>query len=130
MDRITILILAGGDSSRMWPLNDKTFMHFLGKPLAFYTLAQLAKFGFKDIVIVVGKSNRSDFSRIKNEFTGFKINIVNQKRAKGQAGAILSADKYIAGKPIIIINQSDLVEDILYQQLIASLLGQYRPISQ
>ena len=36
-----ILILAGGDSTRFWPLEEKNLINFLGTPIIQYQVEQL-----------------------------------------------------------------------------------------
>ena len=56
------IILAAGESTRMWPLairKNKCMYEFLGKPLLQYTLEGLRKFGIRDIIIVRSASDDS-----------------------------------------------------------------------
>ena len=55
-----VLVLAGGQSTRLWPLSDKNLIPVMGKPLIRHQLEGLAKFGFQDI-IVVGNQPVVDF---------------------------------------------------------------------
>ncbi|MBI3379879.1 NTP transferase domain-containing protein [Candidatus Gottesmanbacteria bacterium] len=121
MDDLTILLLAGGDSDRFWPLGDKHSIKFLGKPFVYYHLSQFSKLGFKNIVIIVNKNNEAFFHNLKNDFTPLDINLVLQADGKGMAGAILSAKHLIQNKRIIIRNSSDIYEDILLPSIISEL---------
>lgn len=113
MNNITVLLLAGGDSSRFWPLSDKNTLSFLGKPLSYFCLSQLNRFGFKNILIVVNQHNKEIFSRLKPQFPQMKIELINQTDQRGMAGAVISASKYLAGEKLLIISPSDIYEDIL-----------------
>ncbi len=114
MNSLLVLFLAGGKSLRLWPLKEKHFLKFLGKPLIYYPLLQCQKFGLQDIVIIVNKENIGLFENIKKEFTKLKITLVLQKDGDGMAGAILSASDYIKGREILIIGPTDICEDLLF----------------
>ena len=51
------IILAAGESSRFWPLNQKhkSLIKIMGKFLISYTIAGLRKLGVHDIIVVQGK---------------------------------------------------------------------------
>ncbi|MBI2641237.1 NTP transferase domain-containing protein [Candidatus Roizmanbacteria bacterium] len=117
MNRLkNILILAGGDSTRFWPLEKKSYFEFLGKPLLFHQLKNLAPFA-ENITVIVNQADREiankAISEIKKDQT-VHIQIVTQKAAlTGQAGAILSAKDTIQGE-VLILNSEDIFRyDIL-----------------
>ncbi|OGG16260.1 hypothetical protein A3D77_02255 [Candidatus Gottesmanbacteria bacterium RIFCSPHIGHO2_02_FULL_39_11] len=114
----TVLLLAGGDSTRLWPLSDKHSLIFLGKPLAYYALSQLVRFGFKNIIVVVSERNKSLFELLKSEFPGVVITLVMQEDRRGMAGAVLSAKKYIERNPVLIVGPSDVFEDTLVSDFV------------
>lgn len=113
MEDIVVLLLAGGDSSRFWPLKDKHSLSFIGRPLPQYSLIQLQKFGFKNIIIVVNSNNIHLFEKLKSEFNDLSITLVRQIDPRGMAGAVVSAQKYILGKKLLIVSPSDVYEDVL-----------------
>lgn len=89
------LILAGGDSTRFWPLEEKNFFSFLGKPLILYQIEELSKHCEK-ITIIVSKDNAVAINRlIKNSVGQLKCQVVIQKDINGQAGAIISAKNLV-----------------------------------
>ena len=114
MKNLITLVLAGGDSSRLWPLSDKHFIKFFDKPLIYQTLLQLVKFGFSQIVIVTNKDNKESFVRISREWKNVSWEFVEQTDQRGMAGAVISAKKYIDQKPVLIIGPTDIHENILY----------------
>lgn len=116
MKDITVIILAGGKSSRFWPLKDKLFVNFLGKPLLYYRLNQLIRAGFSDIVIVHNQSNKNLFIRFQKDYPEFSFKLVNQTDPRGMAGAIISAQETYVDKSIIVFKPLDLFEDILFMQ--------------
>ena len=113
MNNIKVLVLAGGDSSRFWPLADKHSLKFLDKYLGYYCLSSLAKFGLTEVIVVVNKKNKLAFEALKREFTNLNIILVEQTDTRGMAGAIISCANYIKGSPIVVVGPSDIYEEIL-----------------
>ena len=120
MKDIKVLILGGGDSTRYWPLGDKLFMTYLGRPLLYYRLNQLYKNGFKNIYLIAGSHNLDKYKLFKNKFPEFSFNIIIQKDKRGMAGAVLSAEDSIKNSPLLIIKPSDLFEDSLFSHFLKS----------
>ena len=50
------VILAAGESSRFWPLNQKhkSLLKIMGKPIIWHTLNGLKKSGIKETIIIQG----------------------------------------------------------------------------
>lgn len=113
-----ILILAGGDSTRFWPLAQKSYFSFLGKPLVFHQIEKIKGLA-ENIFIVINSSDKHYFHRLKN----LKYKLISQKKElKGQAGAILSTKDKFTGETLIL-NAEDIFN--------YSILSQYdNPIRQ
>lgn len=108
-----ILILAGGDSTRFWPLEAKNLTYFLGKSLISYQINTFKKYA-DNFVIVASKINAP---LITQEFKEkYKI-VVQDKKIAGQAGAIIAAKGYIKGE-VLIINASDIFNEKIIEQYI------------
>lgn len=107
------LVLAGGDSTRLWPLEDKYTLDFLGKPLAYHAIEQLVSFGIRTILVIVNQTNLSAFEKLQAEFPDVHFTFLPQTDVRGMAGAVLSAASAIAGKPVLIVNPSDIYEENL-----------------
>jgi UDP-N-acetylglucosamine diphosphorylase / glucose-1-phosphate thymidylyltransferase / UDP-N-acetylgalactosamine diphosphorylase / glucosamine-1-phosphate N-acetyltransferase / galactosamine-1-phosphate N-acetyltransferase len=96
----TIVIIAGGKSSRFFPLDTKTHKGFFtlgGKPIIYQALESIVKNGFTDVVIVMGQRD-FDNEELKdqlNDFENLNIQIVLQSESKGQGNALLSAKDYL-----------------------------------
>lgn len=121
MKDIVVLLLAAGRSLRLWPLEDKHFVKFFDKPLVYYSIAQLRRFGFINIIVVVNAENKPLFERLGSEFKDISFTFVQQGSIKGMAGAVISAAKYIFGKKLLVVGPSDVYEDILlsnFRQLV------------
>jgi UDP-N-acetylglucosamine diphosphorylase / glucose-1-phosphate thymidylyltransferase / UDP-N-acetylgalactosamine diphosphorylase / glucosamine-1-phosphate N-acetyltransferase / galactosamine-1-phosphate N-acetyltransferase len=104
-----ILILAGGDSTRFWPLEEKNLLSFLGKPLILHQIEQLTKFSDK-ITVIVSKQNHSLINRLIDK----NIQLIQQDdKFPGSGGAVLSAKNKISGE-VLILNAADVLNyDIL-----------------
>lgn len=93
---LPVVIIAGGRSSRFWPLNasgNKALTPIAGEPLLAHTLKSLVKAGIKQLILVV---NSQDERQIKSYFAAQKslaaeIKYVLQPEALGQANAVLAA---------------------------------------
>ena len=109
-----ILILAGGDSARFWPLTKKSYFPFLGHPLLSQQLNILKRFAKKIFVV----ANSSDIHLIKELQSKNEFEISLQKDdLKGQAGAILSAKNKIKGE-VLILNAEDIINpELLYRYI-------------
>ncbi len=104
-----ILILAGGDSTRFWPLQNKLFFSFLGKPLILFQIEELLKYG-ELITVVAHKSNVTTIKRLIDNLNIKPVQVLIQKEDfPGMAGAIFSAKNYIKGE-VLIVNGSDLID--------------------
>jgi len=91
------VILAAGESSRFWPLNQKhkSLIKIMGRPLIFYTIESLKKAGIKDIIIVQGPKKD-----IEEELKDYQPNIkyVIQEEPKGMGNALWQARDLIKGQ--------------------------------
>lgn len=104
------LILAGGDSTRFWPLQEKSFFSFLGKPLVLYQINELVKYCDK-VTIIANKKNAVSINRLieNSDFRSKTQVIVQNENFKDQAGAVLSAKNHLKGE-VVIINANDLID--------------------
>jgi len=111
-----VLVLAGGDSTRFWPLKDKMFWSFLGNSLIKNLIAGFSGYS-ENIFVVVSHSN---LAKIKKTLDN-KVHIIIQKNElKGIGGAILSCQDKINGETLIV-NASDIFVPTLIKRLIKEL---------
>ena len=108
IEDVTILLLAGGDSTPLWPLGDKHFLPFLAKPLIWYSLSQISRNQGKKVVIVVNDKNKVAIETLSRSFPSLSITTVVQTDKRSMAGAILSAQNLLAGQHFLIINPSTI----------------------
>ncbi len=120
MKRIkNVLLLAGGDSTRFWPLKDKALTYFLGKPLIVHQIERLSEYAEK-VTVVSHKDTAVTIKRlIDNLDTKSTCQVVIQKDdLTGQSGAILTVKNLIRG-PVLILNAADFIDFTLISKLVA-----------
>lgn len=116
-----LLILAGGASSRMWPLKEKSLLRFGTVPLLISQLQRYRALGFTDAVVIANPDNLADITALVEQMTAMKIQIAVQPEPLGMGDAILRAEPLLAGRAqtAIYINQvHDVVEDSLHLTLL------------
>lgn len=104
------LILAGGDSTRFWPLEGKVLFDFLGQPIIVHQIKELKKYAEK-ITVVVHKEYATVIGRlVENLENSGDIQVIVQKEEfDGQAGAIMSSKNHLTGE-VIILNANDIFD--------------------
>lgn len=122
VDKLTVVIIAGGKNSRFFPLNTGThkgFMPLAGKPLVMRALENLESHGFRKVLIVVSDKDYqgNGFSNyLENNQLDMDISFVLQSAAKGMGDALLQAKNQLEG-PFIVAspyyaNLGDLIEKL------------------
>ena len=106
------VILAAGESSRFWPLNQrhKCLLKIMGRPLIWYTIESLKKAGVKDIIIVQGF--RKEIEEGLREYQP-DIKYVIQPESKGMGDAILKAEGLIHGQFLVLDPYHFEIDDLL-----------------
>ncbi|MBU0546780.1 NDP-sugar synthase [Patescibacteria group bacterium] len=107
------VILAAGQSSRFWPLNNKSkfLVRIMGKPLIWYVVDGLRKKNIKDIIIVQRK-NKEIEQELKNyQISGVQYTILDEPTGSGDA--ILTADKLIDDHFLVINGEMIDIEDFI-----------------
>jgi len=100
-----ILILAGGDSTRFWPLTDKVIFPFFGRPLIDYIIEGVVSYASS--IMVVSHPNIKE--KLKKT-VGQRALVITQKEIDlGMAGAVLAAKNIIGNEEVLVINASDLL---------------------
>lgn len=86
------IILAAGESSRFWPLNqqNKSLIKIMGRPLIWYTIESLKKAGIKDIIVIQGPKKDVE-EELKNYDVGANIQYIIQPEPKGMGNALLQS---------------------------------------
>lgn len=116
-----LVILAGGASSRMWPLREKSLMRFGTEPLLLGQLRRYQQLGFTEAVIVGHPENQADITQLVNQIGGMRIQVVVQPEPKGMGDALLRAEPALTDNlhtPIYINQVHDVVDETLHRDLL------------
>lgn len=127
-----IIILAGGEGKRMWPIQvDKCLIPFLGRPLLYHNLKKLKTHlegvsldsardkrahlpgGLVEFIIVANPQSKEKISQVARDL-GLNVQIAVQHEPKGMADAILSAKDLLAGE-VLIVNAEDILEPKVFE---------------
>lgn len=114
--KIQAVLLAAGESSRFWPLNQyhKSFTKMLGKPLIYWTIKTLTGCGIKDIIVICNSVSRPilekelDVKELKCE-----ISYVLQEKPAGTGDAVFRAKKLIDSPFLLIHPFKFYIKDII-----------------
>jgi bifunctional UDP-N-acetylglucosamine pyrophosphorylase/glucosamine-1-phosphate N-acetyltransferase len=98
------VILAAGESSRFWPLNEKhkSLTKILGKPVIWYTIDALVGSGIKEVVVVESNSRLLEKELAKFKFKGVKVHFVVQEEPKGTGDALLRAKDFVKDRFVVL----------------------------
>lgn len=121
----TLIILAGGASSRMWPLREKSLMCFGAEPLLLSQLRTYESLGFSDVVIVGNPQNKAEIRGLMAHLGDrIQVRVAVQAEAKGMGDALLQVAEVLpADTGAVYINQ---VHDIVDERLHVDMLNMYR----
>ncbi|MCB9449955.1 MAG: NTP transferase domain-containing protein [Anaerolineaceae bacterium] len=118
-----LLILAGGASSRMWPLREKSLIRFGTEPLLINQLQRYHTLGFDEVVIVANPENRADIATLTARLDSIHIQIAVQEQPKGMGDAILQAAPLLADhadSALYITQVHDVVDDLLHEAMLSA----------
>lgn len=110
-----VLLLAGGDSTRFWPFTKKNLFPFLGKPFLLWHYEQLVRMGVERAIVVGNSETMEEIKRVVPP-KSLDVSYVIQK-GRGQVNALLSASAFLPDGPIVIMNASDVYDDLLVKEL-------------
>lgn len=116
-----LVILAGGASSRLWPLEEKSLIKFMGKPLLSMQLANYAEFGLTRAIIVANPENEAQIRQVAANQTSMKVDVVVQVEPKGMGDALLQIAPVldrIGNQPIYVTQVHDMTNDEMHQRLL------------
>lgn len=116
-EQTTVLMLAGGDSTRMWPFSDKYNIYFAGYTLIDIAFQKLIRHGFKKVVVVTNKLNDGFINGRIKYYPQLIVTTQIQFDPNDMAGAILSAEQYIRNSSLLIVSPADIIEDSAYMDL-------------
>src|SRR5215216_4415077 len=116
-----LVVLAGGSSSRMWPLREKLLLRFGTEPLLVSQLRRFQAFGFQEAVVVASPTNAEDVRSLATQIGGMSIRVVVQTEPKGMGDALLEAAPLLparVGTSIYVVQIHDIVEDSMHLDLL------------
>ena len=115
-----LIILAGGASSRMWPLKEKSLLRFGKSPLIISQLQQYRELGFERAVIVGNPANKEIITDLIAPITQeMKLTVVVQNEPVGMGDALLQAEPVLEdGPPIYITQVHDVVDVMLHEDIL------------
>ena len=125
------IILAGGRSTRLYPLTKVFSKHFLpifDKPMIYYPLSVLLLAGIKDILIITNPNEKGMFEDLLGDGSKFGISISYQVQdlPRGIADAFIIGEKFIGSDSVCLI----LGDNVFYGQDLTKLLQQAKSINE
>jgi bifunctional UDP-N-acetylglucosamine pyrophosphorylase/glucosamine-1-phosphate N-acetyltransferase len=120
----TLIILAGGVSSRMSPLREKSLIRFGTDPLLVRQLRRFIALGFERAILVANPENKGVIADLLASMTEtIQTDVVVQTDPIGMGDALLKAQPLLADTPdapIYITQVHDVVDDALHQDMLAA----------
>lgn len=118
----TLVLLAGGSSSRFAPLKEKILFKFLGRTLIERQLETFKNAGFERVIVIASENN---YEQVKQEIEKVDNTVVVKVQVgNGQAGAVNTALSEIDdGEGILIANMNDIFADSIFEKFKAELLS-------
>ncbi len=101
----TLLIVAG-QSTRFWPLKEKTLFPIAGKTLLEHQLTCLREGGCDDVTLVTGAHNKEE---IAERFPDVP-QIEQEDLQLGMRGAFLSSLKKLGKGPVLLVSGNDVID--------------------
>ncbi len=116
-----LVILAGGASSRLWPLEEKSLIKFMGRPLLSFQLENYAGLGLNQAVIVANPENEGVIRSLVATLPNIHAEVVVQREPRGMGDALLQLEGYLErhGNQAIYVTQvHDLTDMVLHQRML------------
>lgn len=116
-----LIVLAGGASSRMWPLREKSLLRFGTEPLLVSQLRRYQALGLQEAVIVANPGNVDDIKNLTAQIRSMDLRVVVQAGAKGMGDALLQAAPALPQRPetpVYVTQVHDVVDDQLHLDML------------
>ncbi|MBN1283837.1 MAG: NTP transferase domain-containing protein [Anaerolineae bacterium] len=122
-----LIVLAGGASSRLWPLSDKSLLQIAADPetgqlhtLIGRHLAAFARLGYTEAVVIANPENAA---LLRKALSGASlgVEVVVQPQPIGMGDAILRAENYLKARdypPIYVTQAHDVVDDSVHKVML------------
>jgi glucose-1-phosphate thymidylyltransferase len=109
------LMLAGGHGTRLRPIThtqSKQLIPVANKPILFYGLEALSDAGIREVVVVVGDTEREIRGAVGDGSAwGLEVTYVHQEAPLGLAHAVLTAREQLEGGPFLMYLGDNLVRE-------------------
>ncbi len=122
IDTPLLVILAGGSSSRMWPLREKSLLKFGDEPLLISQLRTYESLGFREAVIVGNPNNRATITQLLAGFgDSMRVQFAVQEQPLGMGDALLCAAAHVSDptRAIYVTQVHDVVDETLHTDMLA-----------
>ena len=124
------IILAGGRSTRLYPLTKVFSKHFLpifDKPMIYYPLSVLILAGIREVLIITNPNEKSMFEDLLGNGSKLGISIIYevQDAPRGIADAFIIGEQFIGSDSVCLI----LGDNVFYGQDLTKLLQRAKSIS-
>ena len=121
--KIRGVILAGGNSSRLYPATKSFTKHFLtiyDKPLIYYPLSTLMLAGVKDVLLICKKNEVDLYKKLlgNGDFLGISISYEIQEQPKGIAEALFICKKFVSNNKFYLILGDNLFFGTLFSKIL------------
>jgi bifunctional UDP-N-acetylglucosamine pyrophosphorylase/glucosamine-1-phosphate N-acetyltransferase len=116
-----LIVLAGGASSRMWPIREKSLLRFSTEPLLVSQLRRYQALGFEEAVVVANPENVNDIIGLTAQIRPMTVRVVVQAEPKGMGDALLQAAPALPNRPntsIYVTQVHDVVDDQLHSDML------------
>jgi len=123
MQNPTLIVLAGGASSRLWPLREKSLLRFGAHPLLVEQLRRYQALGFTEAVLVGNPDNAQTLRDLAAGIDGLHTQVVIQPEPKGMGDALLKAAPILTLNPhtsIYITQVHDVTDLSLHESVLAA----------
>ncbi|MBN1202188.1 MAG: NTP transferase domain-containing protein [Anaerolineae bacterium] len=118
-----LVVLAGGASSRLWPLEEKSLIKFMGRPLLSWQLERYAQLGLNQVVVVANPDNEDMIRALVHTLPNIQAEVMVQPEPKGMGDALLQLEGYLAqhGNQTLYVTQvHDMTDMRLHQQMLTA----------
>lgn len=99
-----ILILGGGDSTRFWPLGQKSLFSFQGRPIIGRIIESISQYAEQVIVVV----NHEVKNYLQNNYPS--VQVITQKEGINSMGTAVLSCKDIVEGGTLILNAEDVID--------------------
>ena len=115
---VPVLILAGGEGSRLWPITDmipKALVPVAGKPCVRWVIDELHEQGFRNIIILINDEDYYQFKYFIQE-TGVAFN--SSPKSTSICQRILNCREILENKPVFLVIYGDDITRTDYRKLV------------